>query len=434
MRNRLSVALTLTLSMSLSMAAPGCGGSSKHAHDAGATATIDANGTGIIPVRCNGSVASASAPATGLPAAPAITVPDGFSLRVIAAVARARELVTLPNGDLLVGTSGTSVYLVPNAARASGAGQPVVFTTIDDPPVQGVAFAPTRCTIYIASQHGIYAIPYTDGQQNAEPGNPIANVRTGDIPPGSDGDVHTTTSVAFAGGTLYAGVGSDCNACTEIDATRATIQAMGPDGGNMTTRATRIRNAIALAINPATGTLWAGGAGQDGLPLGHPYEYFDAVGLHDGVADYGWPACEEDHHAYVGGSDCSSTVAPGIEMPAYATIVGAAFYPPNPTGAHAFPASYRGGVFLATHGSWHKTGDTYYTPPRVAFVPMNGDTPATPVDWSDPAAQWTDFVGGCQLDDGVTRIARPTGVAVGPDGTVFVGDDQNGAVYGVTPD
>ena len=33
---------------------------------------------------------------------------------------------------------------------------------------------------------------------------------------------------------------------------------MGPDGAGMTTRATQLRNAIALAINPATGTLWAG--------------------------------------------------------------------------------------------------------------------------------------------------------------------------------
>ena len=143
-------------------------------------------------------------------------------------------------------------------------------------------------------------------------GNPIAKVRQGGIPPGSDGDVHKTSSVAYGGGKLYVGVGSSCNACTEIDPTRATIQQMDPDGSNMATRATRFRNAIALAINPATGTLWAGGAGQDSLPTGHPYEFFDGVTLHAGVADYGWPECEENRHAYTSGADCSKTVEPRI--------------------------------------------------------------------------------------------------------------------------
>jgi glucose/arabinose dehydrogenase len=419
------------LILALALATAACGCSPNNSNDGGTSGSGD--GGGPLPGQCDGSVASTSTPATDVPAAPQITVPAGFGLQVLAAVPRARELAALPNGDLLVGTNGTSVYLVPNATRASGAGEPVVFTTIDDAPVQGVTFVRSSCTIYISSQHGIYAIPYRDGDQQADAGDPIAKVRTGDIPPGSDGDVHTTTSVAFSAGNLYAGVGSSCNACTELDPTRATIQVMDPDGSNMTTRATRFRNAIALAINPATGTLWAGGAGQDGLGLGHPYEFFDAVGTHTGVADYGWPACEENNHAYADGADCSNTVAPRIEMPAYATIVGAVFYPMDPTGDHAFPASYRGGVFLASHGSWHKTNGTYYTPPRVAFVAMDGDTPATPVDWSDPTAQWSEFVGGCQLDDGVTRVARPTGITVGPDGSLFVGDDQNGYVYRIQP-
>ena len=218
------------------------------------------------------------------------------------------------------------------------------------------------------------------------------------------------------------GVGSSCNACTEVDPTRATIQQLGADGSNMTTRATRMRNAIGLAINPATGTLWAGGAGQDNLPLGHPYEYFDAVTLHPGVADYGWPLCEENHNPYGSGADCSATVAPIVELPAYSTIIGAVFYPASQTGQHAFPAAYRG-LYLAGHGSWHMTNGIYYTPPRVAFVAMNGDTPATPVDWNDPGKQWSEFVGGCQLADNVTRAARPTGIAIGKEGSLFVADD-----------
>jgi glucose/arabinose dehydrogenase len=323
------------------------------------------------------------------------------------------------------------VYLVPNA-EADQAGAPVVFTTINDAPVSGVAFASSICTIVVGSQHGVYAIPYQDAQQSATAGQPIAKVRQGTPTPGSDGDVHTTTSVAYTGGKVYAGVGSGCNACVEVDPTRSTIQEMDITGANMTARATRIRNAIGMAVNPATGTLWAGGAGQDDLAWGHPFEFFDAVTLHSGMADYGWPDCEENHHAYTAGANCASTVAPLLELPAYDTIIGAAFYPGSTTGPHAFPSGYSSGVFLAAHGSWHNQSSQYIHP-RVVFVPMNGDAPVTSVNWSDPTVQWgnTDFIGG--FGNGPSFLARPTGVAVGPQGSLFVADDTNGLVYRVRP-
>jgi glucose/arabinose dehydrogenase len=209
---------------------------------------------------------------------------------------------------------------------------------------------------------------------------------------------------------------------------------MDPTGANMTTKATRFRNAIALATNPDTGTLWAGGAGQDSLAHGHPYEFFDAVTSHAGMADYGWPDCEEDHMQYVPGSNCTSTVAPLVVLPAYSTIIGAAFYGASQTGTHVFPTANRG-LYLAAHGSWHTNvgTNTYFSPPRVAFVPMNGDAPMMPVNWSDPTVQWTELIGGFQLADGTTRIGRPTGLAVGAQGSLFVADDQNGLVYRVRP-
>jgi glucose/arabinose dehydrogenase len=382
---------------------------------------------------CNGSVASQVNPGSTPPSAPAVTVTSGFTISTLATIpGGARELAALPNGDLLVGTSGTSVYIVANAEGSGNAGAAMQFAKITDSPVQGITFDQASCTIFIGSQHGIYAIPYSDGQLSGTP-TKIASVRAGMVAPNTDGDVHITTSVALAGGTLYAGVGSGCNACTEVDPTRATIQQMSPSGANMTTKGARMRNAIALATNPATQTLWAGGAGQDNLPLGHPYEYFDAVTSHAGVADYGWPDCEENQHAYVAGSDCSQTVIPRIEFPAYSTLIGAVFYPANPTGPYAFPQQYRGSLFIAGHGSWHTTNGSYYSPPRVAFVPMNGDQPVTPVDWSDPSKQWSEFIGGWQLADGTTRIGRPTGITVGPKGTLFVADDQNSWVYRVRP-
>lgn len=364
---------------------------------------------------------------------PRIRIASGFTSSTIASVSGARELVGLPNGDLLVGTSGTAIVIVPNAEAAGSAGAAQTFIDLPDAPADGIALSPDHSWIYAATEYNVYRIPYKTGDRS-EPSSSaqhIASVRTGPIAPGSDGDVHTTSSVAATSSTLYVGVGSSCNACVEVDPTRASIQAMNPDGSGMHTLATRIRNAIALTIDPATSTLWAGGAGQDRLPYGHPYEFMDAVTLQKGAPiDYGWPDCEENRHAYTPGADCSKVAVPLVEFPAYATHVGAAFYPASAGGAYRFPKSFAGALFVTSHGSWHCCPST---PPQVAFVQMSGDTPTTPVDWSDPARQWTAFMWGFGSTSGTGYIGRPTGVTVGSQGSIFVADDANGVIYRIRP-
>ncbi len=373
--------------------------------------------------------APAPSPTGGPPYTPAgLTVPSGLRISVIANVAGARELTFAPNGDLFVGTGGSAIYLIRDA-EAPQAGTPHVFAALSDSPAAGVALDVGSCALYAGTQFGVWRIAYTVGDQTARAApQKIASIRSG------GGGGHVTTSVAVIGNIVYASVGSSCNACNETDPTRATIQIMGLVGENMHAKAVHIRNAIALAVNPNTKTLWAGDAGQDGLPLGHPYEFFDPVSLRSGVADYGWYECEENHVAYVAGANCAGEVVPRVEFRAYQTIIGAAFYQEQPSGQFSFPVKYAGGAFVAMHGSWHKLSDgTYYSPPRVAFVAMNADTPRTPVNWSNPQAQWTDFISGFQKADGVTRIGRPTGIAVGPQGDLFVADDQTGNIYRVRP-
>jgi glucose/arabinose dehydrogenase len=370
--------------------------------------------------------------------APALRLPKGFAIQTIAGISGARELASLPNGDLIVGTQGRQVYIVPDAEGK--AGPPQVFATLDDDQAAGIAFSHLRCEIYVATTHHVWAIPY-HGERVAQHIARIANVRSGPVAPGTDGDVHTTTSVAYTEGLVYAAAGSSCNAtmdhgkkpCTEVDPTRAAVSILKPNGADFSQRAKRIRNAIALAVNPETHSLWVGGAGQDDLPTGHPYEYLDNLSAHPGDADYGWPECEENHHDYWPGYNCSKTVEPLVELPAYSTIIGATFYPLHQAGAHAFPSHYRGGIFAAVHGSWHTNGGgCYVAPPRVLFVAMNGDRPAHPVDWKNPATQWADFLTGFQTNC-TDRIGRPTGISVGPQGSLFVTDDAAGLIYRVRP-
>ncbi len=362
------------------------------------------------------------------PTSPTLVVPSGFSIREIAHIGGARELAALPNGDLLVGTLGGEVMIVPNAEGSANAGAPRVFASFGDAPAAGVAFDEASCTIVVGTHLGVSTIPYVDGDRQARAVTRIARVRTG-----SAGG-HATTSVAIADGTIYASVGSSCDACVESDPTRARILAMNLDGTNLRVRATRIRNAIGLTIDSASGELWAGGAGQDALPQPHPYEYIDDVSAHVGIADYGWPDCEENRVAYVGGADCSATVVPLVETPAYSTIIGITFYPRAMSGRYAFPAAYAGALFATHHGSWHTLPDGCHVQPDVVVVPMRGDVPATPVHWSDPSTQWTRFLSGFQPGcSDATRIGRPTGISVGREGSLFVADDAAGAIYRIRP-
>lgn len=362
-------------------------------------------------------------------------MPAGFRIEVAASVPGARELAALPDGDLIAGTKDGDVYVVPDAEAATP-GEPSVYANTSDGAAAGVAFSQRRNAIYIATEHAVFATPYAPGRRKAPDLRKIASVRTGSIAPNSDGDVHSTTSIVVSddGETLYVAVGSSCNACAEADATRASIFEMKLPNGPLVKRATRIRNAIALAVDPVDGALWAGDAGQDALPFGHPYEFLDDVSLHQGVADYGWPQCEEDRKAYVGGADCAKTVAPLAVLPAYSTIIGAVFYPQRQSGRYAFPSEYRGALFAAAHGSWHRApGGGYAAMPQVVSIAMRDGRPVKPVDWQNPALQWRTFVGGFQTR-GSQRTGRPTGLAIGTLGSLFVADDAAGVIYRVRPE
>jgi glucose/arabinose dehydrogenase len=360
----------------------------------------------------------------------ALTPAHGFHLDRIATVDGARELAFAPDGALFVGTRGGSVYVIPNAG--SNPGTPREFISLGDGPDAGVTFG--NGSLYVGTQHAIWQVPYRSGELH--PGTPkkLADVRTGSPPAGSDGDVHTTTSVAVVGSKLYASVGSSCNACVETDPTRATIGIV--QNGTYTPIARRIRNAIALFGDPQTNQLWASDAGQDELPTPHPYEFIDDVTAHHPPVDYGWPFCYENHKHKPGTNEnCSRVALPRVLFPAYETPIGGVFYPLHPHGRYAFPAKYDGGAFVTLHGSWHgpSEGLPGYLPPRVVFVPMHGDDPARPVDWSNPTAQWTQFIGAYQQGGTIVRNGRPTGIAIGPQGDLFIADDMTGAIYRIRP-
>jgi glucose/arabinose dehydrogenase len=90
-----------------------------------------------------------------------------------------------------------------------------------------------------------------------------------------------------------------------------------------------------------------------------------------------------------------------------------------------FPEEYRGNLFVAFHGSWNRTVPTGYKVVRVKL-----DAQGQPVGGAQ------DFITGWLQPAGDGRkpkwMGRPAGVAVGPDGALYISDDGAGEIYRVT--
>src|SRR5712692_2063436 len=86
-----------------------------------------------------------------------------------------------------------------------------------------------------------------------------------------------------------------------------------------------------------------------------------------------------------------------------------------------FPARYRDGVFIAFHGSWNRAPYEQggY---NVVFQSLAGDRA------SGQCEIFADGFAGA-VKSPAKAAHRPTGLAVGPDGSLYVSDDVRGRIY-----
>jgi glucose/arabinose dehydrogenase len=258
---------------------------------------------------------------------------------------------------------------------------------------------------------------------------------------------------------LYVNVGSETNACqvadrqagskghdpcTELE-TRAGIWRFdaGKTGQRFSPQArfaTGIRNAVALTRGP-DGALWAAQHGRDQLTQNWPALFTEQqsaelpaeelMRVTEG-SDFGWPYCYYDGQqkklvlAPEYGGDgkevgrCAGKAEPAMAFPGH--------WAPNALlflqGA-SLPAKYREGALIAFHGSWNRA-PLPQQGFKVVFVPFTGGRPAgtfeTFAEIPAPAADSTSREG---------RF-RPSGLAQGPDGAIYLTDDARGAVWRVT--
>jgi glucose/arabinose dehydrogenase len=339
-----------------------------------------------------------------------LKAPAGFHISVFADdIDGARMLIFSPGGVLLVSESGEGRVVALPDPRNSGKAERaiVVLSGLNEP--HGLAFYQGR--LYVAENDKVRS--YDWDEKNLRATNPK---KLADLPTGGG---HSTRSILFHGGKMYISAGSSCNVCIEKDPRRATVMEFNPDGTGQKIFAKGLRNAVGVALNPKTDTLWVTVNGRDWLGDDLPPETIYDLGKNGG--DAGWPYCYGDrvpdsNFTKPGDGRCNSVLEPKVQMQAHSAPLGLAFYEGT-----QFPAEYQNNIFLAFHGSWNRNIPTGY---KVVRVKLDAD--------GQPQGGAQDFITGF-VAPGETKkgrwMGRPVGVVFGSDGSMYLSDDAANVVY-----
>ena len=369
-----------------------------------------------------------------------LVLPDGYCALVVAAtVGPVRELAVGENGDLYAAVSGEA-----------GGVRAFRDTTGDGSPDVGASFGPGGGNdVALHEGHLYFALNDRIVRWRLEPGrlDPAGEpeIVVAGLP--ADGG-HVAKSLAFAGDVMYVNVGSRTNSCQEGDRRagspgvdpcaelerRAGIWTFsasrpGQTFADGTRFATGLRNAMAIAVEPGSGALFAVVHGMDMLAqswgfsaevnANNPAEIFVRV---ERGGDYGWPYCYFSNESkrlvlapeYGGDGTrtdrCAARTAPLMGFPGHWAPISMAFHPGAGLGDH-----YAGGAFIAFHGSWNRAPlpqEGY----RVVFAPFRNGR---------PTGEYENFA---TLSDGPTAL-RATGVAVAPDGSLYISADKNATIW-----
>jgi len=337
----------------------------------------------------------------------AITLPSGFRIAVYAGdVPGARQMAVGPAGVVFVGSrSEGKVYALVDRDGDNRVDQVLVVASGLNSP-SGIAFRDGA--LYVGAVNRI--LRFRDVARDlARP--PKAEVVSDAYP--SDAH-HGWKFIAFGpDGKLYVPVGAPCNICAPPGPLHATITRLDLAGGRPEVVARGVRNSVGFDFDPATGDLWFTDNGRDWLGDDQPPDelnHLTKVGEH-----FGFPFChgngirDPEHNA---GRSCGEFTAPARELGPHVAAIGMRFY----TG-RMFPEKYRGGIFIAEHGSWNRSTPIGY---RVSFVKIENGR----------ATSYESFASGWLT--GSTASGRPADVLVMPDGALLVSDDKAGRIYRIT--
>ncbi|MGD1892621.1 MAG: PQQ-dependent sugar dehydrogenase [Cyclobacteriaceae bacterium] len=386
-----------------------------------------------------------------------ITLSNGFGAYVVADdVGKARHIVVRDNGDIYVKIrdtkAGGGILALRDTDGDGRADQKEYFGEYG-----GTGIDIYDDYLYYSSDTVVYRVALGD---ELVPTAELEVVVEGFINQGQ----HATTSFTFDNaGHIYVNIGAPSNACQEQLRTpkapgqdpcpqldrQAGIWQFSANELNQTQEehgvryATGIRNAVALDWNDNVNSLYALQHGRDQLSNLWP-EYYDPLQSAELPAeeflkvsegsDFGWPFCYYDPQKdlkvlapeYGGNGEetgrCADMEDPIMAFPAHWAPNDIIFY-----NSDMFPEKYRSGAFIAFHGSWNRAP----LPQKgynIAFVPMGSD--GLPSGEFERFAD--EFAGsGGEIESPGDAEYRPTGLAVGPDGSLYITDDQKGRIWRV---
>jgi len=348
----------------------------------------------------------------------------GFTVTLYAAgLVNPRCIRRAPNGDLFVAESEPGRIRVLRGLGSDGKAATIeIFASGLSQPF-GIAFYPPGADpqwVYVGNTGAVVRFPYRNGDLKAR-GEPETVVP--DIPSGGrlTGGGHWTRDIAFSrdGSKMWVSVGSHSNADdadnNPAEFHRADILEFNPDGSGGHVYASGIRNPVGIAVNPATGELWASVNERDGLGDNLVPDYITHI---EAGGFYGWP------WFYMGGTQDprregkhpelkEKVLTPDVVLQPHNASLEMTFYD-----ATQFPSEYRGDAFASEHGSWNRATRTGY---EVIRVPLkNGHA----------TGEYEDFVTGFVTSTGEVW-GRPVGIAVAQDGALIVTDDGSNSVWRV---
>jgi glucose/arabinose dehydrogenase len=341
-----------------------------------------------------------------------LKLPDGFRIAVFAQVDGPRMLAFSPGGVLLVSESGEGKVVALPDPKHSGKAERVVtlLSELNEP--HGLAFYQSK--LYVAENDKVRR--YDWDEVNLRATNPKA---IADLPKNGG---HSTRTLMFHGGKMYVSAGSSCNVCIERDPRRAAVMEFNPDGSGQKIFAKGLRNAVGMAENPKTDTVWVTVNGRDWLGDDLPPEVIVDLGKNGG--DGGWPYCYGDrvpdpNFTRPGDDRCKNVIRPKLHMQAHSAPLGLAFYEGT-----MFPPEYRNNIFVAFHGSWNRSVPTGY---KVVRIKLD--------DKGQPKGGVEDFITGWLAPAETKRgrwMGRPVGIVFGADGSMYLSDDSAGVIYRAT--
>jgi glucose/arabinose dehydrogenase/mono/diheme cytochrome c family protein len=394
-----------------------------------------------------------------------LQLPSGFCATVFAdSIGHARHMVVAPSGILYANTWSGRYYGndTPHAGGflvalqdKSGSGKADVIErfgeTVQTGGAGGTGIGLYKGWVYAEINDRI--VRYSLPGDSMVPSGPAETIVSG-LPLGGDHPMHPFT--INAEGSMYVDLGTATNSCqlknrtlkspgvqpcTELE-TRGGIWRYDGSKTNQTFStaerfATGIRNAEGFAID-STGRIFVTQHGRDQLRANWPDLYkpdqeatqpAEELLLLKEKGDYGWPECYYD--AFVqklvlapeyggdGGKTvglCANKIAPLAAFPAHWAPNAMVLYDKK-----QFPARYRGGVFIAFHGSWDRApyAQGGY---NVVFQALDGDHA------SGRCEIFADGFAGA-VKSPARAEHRPSGLAVGADGALYVSDDIRGRIY-----